>query len=245
MHQAIEGIIEAHSPAVLDQVEVALKLRVTNFKRDLFPILKEIDQSIPGAGFQYVIWVGPEPKYPFPGSEFDAISRSMKYIPDTLASGMRFPNMARFIASSSTAHVESCVKAICQTFPPRAADYERKPLGTLARDRNVISALGSPLASQLSIYAQVLGNTAKHEYGSRSPEPVISFANALGGYFASRILGFKVLEKCGILDKYVEAIRRAHSDRIVYAMPDGGDPGDDDLEWPLQASQPNDDPDET
>ncbi len=40
---------------------------------------------------------------------------------------------------------------------------------------------------------------------------MISFLDALGGYFASRILGFQVLEGGGILDKYIEAIRKAYS----------------------------------
>ncbi len=244
MHPLVEEIIEAYNPAILLQVDAALNLHVTNFKRDLFPILRDIDQSIPGAGFQYVIWVDHDPKFPFPGDEFDSIARSMKYIPDTLASGMKFPNMARFIAQSSTAHVESCVKATCRSLALPVVRHDMKPLGALAKDRNVINALGTSLATSLSKYAQVLGNIAKHEYGSGSPQPMISFPDALGGYFASRILGFSVLEKGGILDRYVEAIRQAHSKRIVYAMPDGEDPGNDALEWPLRASQLNDDPDE-
>jgi len=43
MHPTIRGIIEAYNPSLLVQLDSALKLRVTNFKRDLFPSLKEID----------------------------------------------------------------------------------------------------------------------------------------------------------------------------------------------------------
>lgn len=87
----------------------------------------------------------------------------------------------------------------------------------------------------MSEYADVLVNKAKHQYALGSPEPVISFPDALGGYFASRILGFQVLEKGRILDKYLEAVRQAYSQRIVYAMPDNTDAGDDEVEWPLQS----------
>lgn len=37
MHSTIRGIIEAYNPSLLIQLDSALKLRVTNFKRDLFP----------------------------------------------------------------------------------------------------------------------------------------------------------------------------------------------------------------
>ena len=75
----------------------------------------------------------------------------------------------------------------------------------------MINSLGTNLTRSLSEYTDVLVNKAKHEYGLGSPEPVISFPDALGGYFASRILGFQVLERGGILDKYIEAIRKAYS----------------------------------
>ena len=71
----------------------------------------------------------------------------------------------------------------------------------------------------------------------RQPEPlpVISFPNALGGYFASRILGFQILQKAGLLDSYMEAIRSAFEKRIVYTFPEDSDPGDDPNPWPLQS----------
>ena len=106
MHATIRRIIRAYDPGILDQLDAALTLHVTNFKRDLFPVLRDIDKAIPGAGFQYVIWVGKDPKFPFPGWEFDSIARPMRYIPDLLASGMTFANIARFVAQSSGGHVE-------------------------------------------------------------------------------------------------------------------------------------------
>jgi hypothetical protein len=110
MHSTIRGIIEAYNPSLLAQLDNALKLRVTNFKRDLFPSLKEIDLAIPGAGFQFVIWVKHEPKFPFPGRDFDAIARPMRYIPTYLASGMKLYNIARAVARDSGGHVEECLK---------------------------------------------------------------------------------------------------------------------------------------
>lgn len=235
MHPAIRGIIGAFNPSLLNQIDDALKLRVTNFKRDLFPGLKEIDLAIPGAGFQYVIWVNHEPKYPFPGWDFDPIARPMRYIPDYLTSGMKFVNIARAVARESGGHVEECVRAFCATINPPMYRYEWMPLGKLAKHPIVINSLGTELTRSLSEYTDVLVNKAKHEYGSGKPEPVISFPDALGGYFASRILGFQVLERGGILDKYVEAIRKAYSQGIVYTMPSDMDPGDDDDAWPLQS----------
>lgn len=236
MHSTIRGIIEAYNPSLLVQLDSALKLRVTNFKRDLFPSLKEIDLAIPGAGFQFVIWVEHEPKFPFPGWDFDAIARPMRYIPTYLASGTKFFNIARAIARDSGGHVEECLKAFCSSLNLPLRWYEHLPLGTLARHPIVINYLGTDLAVPLSEYADVLVNPAKHDYGPSSPAPVISFPDALGGYFASRILGAQVLEKGGILERYMEAINKAYSERIVYTFPKDSDPGDDPDAWPLQSN---------
>ena len=56
-----------------------------------------------------------------------------------------------------------------------------------------------------------------------------------GFNFASRILGYRVLDKGGILDDYVNAIEEAYSNRMCYTMPSGEDPGDDKQAWPLQS----------
>lgn len=235
MHPSIRGIIEAYNPSLLVQLDSALKLRVANFKRDLFPSLKEIDSAIPGAGLQFVIWVKHEPKFPFPGWDFDAIARPLKYIPTYLASGMKFFSIARAVARDSGGHVEECLKALCSRLNLPVHGYERLPLGTLARHPTVINSLGTDLAIPLCEYADVLVNPAKHDYGTGSPAPVISFPDALGGYFASRILGSLVLERGGILERYMEAINEAHSKGIVYYFPEESDPGDDPNAWPLQS----------
>ena len=235
MHPAIRRIVEGFNASLLDQIDAALKLRVTDFKRDLFPSLVKSDLAIPGAGFQYVIWVEHEPKFPFPGWDFDPIARPMRYIPTFLASGMNFVNIARAVVRDSGGHVEECVKAFCATLSPSIHSHQRMPLGTLAKHQRVINSLGTELTESLSKYADALVNRAKHEYFSGKPEPVISFPDALGGYFASRILGFQVLEKGQLLDQYVDAIRNAYSQRVVYTMPSGADPGDDPNSWPLQS----------
>ncbi len=235
MNSVLRRIIASYDSLILNQLDAALNLHVRNFKRDLFPSLRDIDLAIPGAGFQYVIWVDNNPKFPFPGLEFDGIARPMKYIPDFLASGMNFAKITRVVAQFSGGHVEECVKAICNSLRLPISRYDRLPLGTLAKNKNVIKTLGTALTGSLSEYADVLVNKAKHQYALGSPEPVITFPDALGGYLASRILGFQVLEKGGILDKYVESVRQAYSQKIVYVMPDSTDSGDDDVEWPLQS----------
>jgi hypothetical protein len=242
MDSNIRGIIQSYNPSLLAKLDSALELRVTNFERDLFPSLKEVDLAIPGAGFQFVIWVKHEAKFPFPGWDFDAIARPMKYIPTYLASDIKFYNIARAVARDSGGHVEECLKLFCSRLNPPVRGYERLPLGTLARKSMVIDSLGISLAIQLSEYADVLVNPAKHNYGPGSPLPVISFPDALGGYFASRILGSQVLGRGGVLEQYVEAIKKAYSERIVYSFPECGDPGDDPEAWPLQSdlSEPED-----
>ena len=67
MHRVIREIIDDYNPTLLDRLDGALELRVTNFNRDLFPSLEKIHLAIPGAGFQNMIWFKHEPKYPFPG----------------------------------------------------------------------------------------------------------------------------------------------------------------------------------
>lgn len=236
MHSTIRGIIEAYNPSLLVQLDSALRLRVTNFKRDLFLSLKEIDLAIPGAGFQFVIWAKHEPKFPFPGWDFDAIARPIKYIPTYLASEIKFSNIARAVARDSGGHVEECVKAFCSKLDLPVRRYDHLPLGALAKHSIVINSLGTDLALPLAEYADVLVNPAKHNYGTGSPAPVISFPDALGGYFASRILGYQVLEKGGILEDYMQAIKKAHSEGIVYTFPEGSDPEDDPDAWPLQSN---------
>lgn len=235
MHASIRGIIETYSSSLLVQLDSALELRVTNFRRDLFPALKEMDAAIPGAGFQFVIWIGHEPRFPFPGWDFDAIARPMKYIPVYLASGMRFISIAREVARDSGGHTEECLKALCRKLRLPVPRYERMPLGRLARQPAVVGSLGGHVAIPLSEYADVLVNPAKHHYGGGSPAPVISFPDALGGYFASRILGSHILERGGILEQYMAAVTDAHSKGIVYYFPVNSDPGDDPDAWPLQS----------
>jgi hypothetical protein len=65
---------------------------------------------------------------------------------------------------------------------------------------------------------------------------VISFPDALGGYFASRILGAQILERGGILEPYMEAINEAYAEGRVYTFPQGRDPGDDPDTWPLKSN---------
>lgn len=235
MNQAIREIIKVFNPTILNKLDNALKLHVTNFKRDLFPSLKEIDLLIPGVGFQYVIWIDHEPKFPFLGWDFDAIARPMRYIPTYLASGIGFVNISRAVALNSGGHVEECVKAYCTKITPTVDGYEWMPIGRLARNSVLVESLGTELTKSLSDFTNVLVNKAKHEYRFGSPGPVIPFPDALGGYFASRILGFQILDKGGILDDYIKAIRKAYSERICYTMPSGSDPGDDEHGWPLQS----------
>jgi len=246
MHPVIVQIINDFNPALLTQLDDSLKLRVTNFKRDLFPSLEKIDREIPGAGFQYVIWVNHEARYPFPGWDFDAISRPMKYIPTYLASGMKLPGMARSIAYFSGGHLEDCIKSFCEKQLPSIRTYMAMPLGTLTRQRILVELLGYDIAKPANNLAIVLVNKAKHEFRTGSPLPAISFPDALGGYFASRILGFQVLKKAGILDSYVDAIRSAFEKGIVYTFPEDSDPGDDPKPWPLQSdlSELDENPDE-
>ena len=232
MYPIVRRIISDFSPLLLDQVDKALKLSVTNFKRDLFPSIKEIDLAIPGAGFQHVIWVQHEPKFPFPG--FDAIARPMKYLPTYLSSGMKFYTIARAVARESGGHVEECLKIFCSTLNPPIRGYRHLPLGTLAKRSEVIDSLGTDLGTSLSEFADTLINPAKHEYGTGSPKPIISFPNALGGYFASRILGYQLLKKAGVLEDYIKAINKAHSEGRVYYYPEDTDPGEYPAEWPLR-----------
>ena len=238
MHSVLCEIIDRFNPSLLVQLEEALKLHVTNFKRDLFPSLLLIDKAIPGVGFQYVIWRedGYDPKFPFPGDDFDAVARSMKYIPSTLASGMKFANMARSITQCSGAHVEACIKATCHSMASSRFRYDRMPIGTLAKNREIIRFLGITLTQPISEYADLLVNKSKHDYAGGSGYPVISFTDAIGSYFASRILGFQVLEKGGILEAYIADIQQAFVKGIVYSFPDNSDPGDDPKEWPLQTN---------
>jgi hypothetical protein len=242
IHPELSKILTDFDPVLTVLLEDALARPISNFRSQLFPSLVRIDERIPGVGFQYVIWVGHSPKFPFPGWEFDAIARPMRYIPDLLATGAEFVNTARFVGHLSGSHVEDCVKEACRTLDPSFASYSMLPLGTLVRRRPVQNLLGMPFCSTAAQFASRFVNKAKHEFGTGTPSPVISFPNAMGIYFASRILGAEVLNKIGMLTAYVDAMRRARAEGRVYVMPEGPEPDANRFLWsPQKAAIPDPD----
>ena len=172
-----------------------------NFKAGLYPLLRDLDSRIPGVGMHYVMWKGSTPHFPFPGRVFDGVVRGLRYVPYYLASP-NFEMLARAIAECSGAHVEQCVKTI------RGAG--RKPLGALVRQRRVRMRLSEDLATAIENYVPSW-NQAKHEYGTGTPDSVVSISDAIGNYFTARVLGSKVLEAIGKLQLVVDTTRAATS----------------------------------
>lgn len=170
------------------------------FKTGLYPVLRDLDSRIPGVGMHFAIWRGSTPHLPFPGRVFDGVVRPLRYVPYYLASPADTQMVARFIVDCSGAHVEQCVKTI------RRAG--RKPLGALIRQPKVRRRLGEDLAVSIGEYVPSW-NEAKHEYGTGTPSSVVPIDDAIGNYFAARILGSKVLETAGKLQLVVDATRSA------------------------------------
>lgn len=126
MDSELQDLIETHTDGLMDGLREAFLQPVRNFQRDLFPILTDLDSRITGIGTQYAIWSKTTPHYPFP-KKFDSIVRPLRYVPYVLASGGTPQLHARFIASCSGMHLESCVKEFCRFSGILGRIYSRKP----------------------------------------------------------------------------------------------------------------------
>ena len=177
------------------------------FKTDLYPLLRELDSRIPGVGMHFVVWNGSTPLFPFPGRRFDGVLRTLRYIPYYLASQAAPQMMARSVAYFSGAHVEQCMKTLNRR--------NKDPLGGFVRKRPVRKRLGEELAKAIETYGPSW-NRAKHEFETGTPESVIPIHNAIGSYFAARILGTEVLTAVGHLERVVELASAAARNSNYY-----------------------------
>ena len=210
-----------------------------NFRHNLFPRLRDLDRRLPGVGLHHVMWVGGLPRIPLPQS-FEGVSRPLDQVVRSMSASDSPQGLASYpIATSSTSHLEQCVKLVPNADP-------RKPLGTLAHQQEVKTFLGAVLAGGIGNYATSLGNRAKHVMaaGQSSTSP-INFCDAIRGYFVARVLGAAVLEKIGILQNWVAGTKNAAEaerfdvDPNISAPPGYGrydHPGDGTLVRPTEIS---------
>ena len=141
MDSELQALIETHTNDLLDGMRKAFLQPVRSFRRDLYPILADLDSQIPGIGMQYASWSNTTPHYPF-SEEFDSIVRPLRYVPYELASGGPPQLHARSIAMYSGMHLESCVKELCRVNGIRGRIYCRRPLGSLAKHKYVSFPFG-------------------------------------------------------------------------------------------------------
>ena len=159
MNSVLENLLETHAYGVFSGLQKALDTPVLNFKRDLYPSLAALDSEIPGIGMQYATWEEGTPHYPF-SMEFDSVVRPLRYVPYYLAGMRRLGMIARDVVQESGAHLESCLKELCQVNGLTSGRYNHASLGVLARNREVrettfpscggISPMSPSISSSLS-----------------------------------------------------------------------------------------------
>lgn len=182
----------------------------TNWLRDWYPAMAELDSQIPGVGLH---WLHGD-FYPHAHHQgygnWDTVIRALRYVPMHLSTA--YPAaFSRDIAECSIESVEECLHKLGARSGVRT---QGKPMGWLC------SLLQHRLGGQLAHDIKQLNPwliMAKH--GSTTPmlrglrQHRFSLDEAIALYYASRLLGCEALATCpGLLEDYMDCATRAFSD---------------------------------
>ena len=211
----------APNDAFQDRVLDLLVYEGTNWLRDWYPTMAELDSQIPGVGLH---WLHGN-YYPHAHSkgydDWDTVIRALRYVPMDLCTA--YPaTFSRDIAECSIKSVEECLHKL-----GAASDVptQRKPMGRLC------SLLQHRTGVQLADDIKQLNPwliMAKHDSATpalrRLQQHRFSLDEAVVLYFASRLLGCAALATCpGLLESYVDCASRAFADGqgllTIYARP--------------------------
>ena len=211
----------APNDAFQDRVLDLLALEGTNWLRDWYPTMAELDSQIPGVGLH---WLHGD-YYPHAHhngyGDWDTVIRALRYVPMDLCT----PHPAAFsrdIAECSIKSVEECLHKLGAA---SGVQTQRKPMGILC------SILQHRTGDQLADDIKQLNPwliMAKHPSTTpalrRLQQHRFSLDEAVVLYFASRLLGCTALATCpGLLESYVDCATRAFADGqvllTIYARP--------------------------
>ena len=216
-------IVDRYAPndAFHDRVLDLLAHEGTNWLRDWYPTMAELDSQIPGVGLHWL-----QGKY-YPHAHhagydgWDTVIRALRYVPMDLCS-THPASSSSHIAACSIESVEECLHKLgaASGVPTRG-----KTMGRLC------SLLQHHLGGQSAQDIKQLNRwlvMAKH--GSTTPEQRrlqqhrVSLDEAVAIYYASRLLGCAVLSTFpGLLESYVQCATRAfdagHRLLTIYELP--------------------------
>ena len=211
----------APNDAFQDRVRDLLVLEGTNWLRDWYPTMSELDSQIPGVGL-HMLHGNSYPHAHHNGyDDWDTVIRPLRYVPMDLCTA--YPaTFSRDIAECSIKSVEECLHKLGTALGVRT---QGKPMGRLCL--LLQHRTGFQLADDIKQLNPWL-IMAKHHSTTPAPRRLqqhrFSLDEAVVLYFASRLLGCAALATCpGLLESYVDCATRAFADGqgllTIYAPP--------------------------
>ena len=218
MNSDLRNLLQTYTDAGLMAKIDQLVIRSScNFEQDIYPLWIQVDQRIPGPGLQYAFWQeGQLVGYPF-SAEFERIVRPLRYVVYSVHNIGTSYLSTRDIVQDIGAHLEGCVKDLHgvtqynQTISIRTCPGFL-PLGALVKNPWVRKKLGGPLCRTITQFCRLAWNPSKHDFTNNgSPDPMISFADAVCSYFLARAIGAEVLRLAGRLERVVQEVKNERS----------------------------------
>ena len=216
-------IIRRYAPndAFHDRVIDLLVHEGTNWLRDWYPTMAELDRQIPGVGLHWLRGNGYPHAHHKGYGDWDTVIRALRYVPMYLCS----PHPAaysRVIAECSIKSVEECLHKLGAALDVGTGG---KPMGRLC------SLLRHHTGVQLAHDIEQLNSwliMAKHDSSTpaarRLRQHRFSLEEAIVLYYTSRLLGSAALATCpGLLESYVDCATQAFEDgqglQTIYHRP--------------------------
>ena len=218
MKHSIRILFEAEYPRIrIDELQSIAAMWENN--RRLRHAIRDIERIERGYG-PTGIWSAKYTRRTFSFSyltRYDDIFRPLKYVYMKLLSPYHIRTAeTRDIVFYATAHIESCLKEVCQTMGMHPVQYEKRPIGSLTRicDQFLPAALNYSL-QQLSKDADYVSaawqdeienqwkdfvnpaNDAKHAYGD-IPRSLFQPDDTIAVYLCVRKLGYEILTHVGL-----------------------------------------------
>ena len=208
----IHTIMRRYAPndAFQDRVLDLIVHEGTNWLRDWYPTMAELDSQIPGVGLHWLRGNYYPHAHHKGYDDWDTVIRALRYVPMHLCS-THPAALSRDIAECSIKSVEECLHKLGAALGVRTLG---KPMGRLC------SLLQHRTGVQLAHDIKQLNSwliMAKHDSSTsvlrRLQQHRFSLAEAVVLYYASRLLGCAALATCpGLLESYVDCASRAFAD---------------------------------
>ena len=211
----------APNDAFQDRVLDLLVHEGTNWLRDWYPTMAELDSQIPGVGLHWLHGNYYPHAHHKGYGDWDTVIRALRYVPMHLCS-THPAAFSRDIAECSIKSVEECLHKLGAASGVRTLGKPMGRLCSLLQHRTGVQLAHD--IKQLNLWLIM----AKHDSSTpalrRLQQHRFSLDEAVVLYYASRLLGSAALATCpGLLESYVDCATRAFADGqgllTIYARP--------------------------